>query len=205
MGILMDQLHTPGNANYHKWLSEAEWDQSFGVNRGDVEQVVAWLEGHGFKVSGVTPDGLMIDFSGTAGMILEAFHTEIHNVVLSNGDKHIANISDPKIPAALADVVAGPTALHNFMPHPYECEAQPGQPDGRGGARWREGTARGVHVHQFERDVLRVCSRRCSGHLQRQAAVDGWIHGQGQHDWIGRRFECLQRDERRGAGTGRRS
>jgi subtilase family serine protease len=125
LGTLMDQLHTPGNANYHKWLSEAEWDQSFGVNQGDVAQVVGWLESHGFKVSGVTPDGLMIDFSGTAGMIREAFHTEIHNVVLSNGDKHIANISDPRIPAALADVVAGPTALHNFMPHPTNVKRNP--------------------------------------------------------------------------------
>ncbi len=117
LAILMDQLHTPGNPNYHKWLSEAEWDASFGVNQGDVKQVVAWLESHGFKVSGVTPDGLMIDFSGTAAMVNETFHTEIHTVGAANGKTHISNISDPKIPAALANVVAGPTALHNFMPH----------------------------------------------------------------------------------------
>ena len=31
---------------------------------------------------------------------------------------HIANISDPQIPAALAPVVVGIKGLHNFLPHP---------------------------------------------------------------------------------------
>ena len=34
------------------------------------------------------------------------------------GAKHFANISDPKIPAALAPVVAGIVSLHNFHPKP---------------------------------------------------------------------------------------
>jgi hypothetical protein len=118
LGILMDQLHTPGNPNYHQWLSEAQFDEIFGVNQKDVEQVSAWLESHGFKVTGVMPDGMVMQFSGTAGSVREAFHTEIHNLQLKNGEKHFANMTDPQIPAALKDVVAGPTSLHNFMPHP---------------------------------------------------------------------------------------
>jgi hypothetical protein len=117
LGKLMDQLHTPGNANYHHWLSEEEWDSKFGVNQRDVQTVVAWLQSHGFTVSGVLPDGMMIDFSGNASMVREAFHTEIHNVELPNGEKHFSNVTDPMIPAALADVVVGPTALNNFKPH----------------------------------------------------------------------------------------
>jgi subtilase family serine protease len=33
-----------------------------------------------------------------------------------NGERHIANASDPKIPAALASVVVGVSSLHDFMP-----------------------------------------------------------------------------------------
>ena len=59
----------------------------------------------------------MIDFSGTAGQVREAFHTEIHNLEVT-GKKHIANMSDPQIPAALAPAVVGIVSLNNFMPRP---------------------------------------------------------------------------------------
>ena len=58
-----------------------------------------------------------MDFSGTAGQIRETFHTEIHNLMV-DGTPHIANMSDPQIPAALAPAIAGIVSLHNFWPHP---------------------------------------------------------------------------------------
>jgi subtilase family serine protease len=42
-------------------------------------------------------NNVLIDFSGTAGQVREAFHTEIHNLNVK-GVKHIANMSDPQIP-----------------------------------------------------------------------------------------------------------
>ena len=60
---------------------------------------------------------MVIDFSGTAGQVREAFHTEIHHLDV-NGIKHIANMSDPRIPAALAPAVVGIVSLHDFRPHP---------------------------------------------------------------------------------------
>jgi hypothetical protein len=44
---------------------------------------------------------MSIRFSGTATQVQSTFHTEIHNLVV-NGAAHIGNMSDPKIPAALA-------------------------------------------------------------------------------------------------------
>jgi subtilase family serine protease len=48
--------------------------------------------------------------------VRNAFHTEIHNLNV-NGQDHIANMSDPEIPAALAPAVAGIMSLHDFRPH----------------------------------------------------------------------------------------
>lgn len=59
---------------------------------------------------------MVIEFSGNAGQIREAFHTEIHNLDVK-GQAHIANMSDPRIPVALAGVVNGVTSLHDFKPH----------------------------------------------------------------------------------------
>src|ERR1019366_2234145 len=57
------------------------------------------------------------DVSGTAGLVLDAFHPEIHSLSV-NGKSHFANMSDPRIPAALAPVVTGVVSLNNFMPRP---------------------------------------------------------------------------------------
>ena len=58
----------------------------------------------------------MVDFSGTAELVKYAFGTEIHRLDVA-GVPHIANMSDPQIPAALAPLVAGVVSLHDFRPH----------------------------------------------------------------------------------------
>ena len=60
---------------------------------------------------------MSIRFGGTAAQVESAVHTEIHNLSI-NGERHIANMSDPQIPAALAPLIAGIKGLHNFLPHP---------------------------------------------------------------------------------------
>jgi subtilase family serine protease len=113
----MEQMHTSGSPSYHSWISEQEFDEQYGVSQSDVAKVTAWLQGHGFTVGGITPDGMVVDFSGTASMVREAFHTDIHRLELPGGERHVANMSDPQIPAALASLVVGPTSLSDFMPH----------------------------------------------------------------------------------------
>ncbi len=56
----------------------------------------------------------MLEFSGTAGQVQEAFHTTMHKYVV-NGEQHWANAGDPQIPTALTGAVAGIDSLHNFQ------------------------------------------------------------------------------------------
>ncbi len=111
------QLTDRTSPNFHKWLTAAQYAQHFGVAQADVTAVTAWLTAKGFAVNGVQADGMLIDFSGTAGQVRQAFRTEIHNLNV-NGAQHFGNMSDPQIPAALAPVVAGVVSLHNFFPKP---------------------------------------------------------------------------------------
>jgi subtilase family serine protease len=113
----IDDLHNPQSADYHKWLTPEQFAAHYGVAKEDVDAVTAWLKLHGFTVHGVQPSGLAIDFGGTAGMVRNAYHTEIHNLEVK-GVKHFANISDARIPAALEPVVAGVVSMHNFYPRP---------------------------------------------------------------------------------------
>jgi subtilase family serine protease len=113
----IDELHDPQSPNFHQWLTADQFAEHYGVAQEDVDTVTAWLRLHGFTVSGVQPSGMTVDFSGTAGLVRSAYHTEIHNLEV-NGAKHFANMSDPKIPAALEPAVAGIVSLHNFRPRP---------------------------------------------------------------------------------------
>jgi subtilase family serine protease len=114
---LIEQLHDRNSPQYHHWLTADEVAQRFGPDPDDVATVTTWLRSSGFTVHNVYMANGVIDFSGNAGSIRNAFHTEIHNLVVG-GKAHIANASDPRIPAALAPAVLGIVALNDFRPHP---------------------------------------------------------------------------------------
>jgi subtilase family serine protease len=112
---LVNRLHDPSAAEFHRWLSLAEIEERFGPAQDDIKTVSDWLESHGFTVNLVYRANGVIDFSGPASSIREAFHTEIHNLDVK-GVLHIANIRDPQIPAALAAAVRGVTSMNDFRP-----------------------------------------------------------------------------------------
>ena len=115
---LIGDMHTPGTASYHKWLTPDQFGKQFGPSDQDLATVQAWLGQHGFSVTQVNPGRQTIEFSGNVGQLRTAFHTQIHKYAV-NGESHYANATDPKIPAALAPVVGGFVALNNFHAKSY--------------------------------------------------------------------------------------
>jgi hypothetical protein len=114
--LLADQQNQ-SSPQFHQWLTPQQYGQMFGPSDQDIKSVTSWLQSHGFEVANVSPGRHVIEFSGTAGQVQEAFHTSIHHYSV-NGEDHWANSSDPQIPAALASVVKGVKSLHNFHAKP---------------------------------------------------------------------------------------
>lgn len=112
---LIDQQQSKSSPNYHQWLTPQQFGQQYGPATADIQTVTNWLTSHGFQIARVSTGGTLIEFSGTAGQVSNAFHTQIHRYNV-NGEVHFANASDPQIPTAIAAVVAGPVSLNNF-PH----------------------------------------------------------------------------------------
>src|SRR5438094_6271876 len=109
--------HTQGSPSYHKWLTPKQFGELYGARNSEIAAVAVWLQRHGFSVAGARKGKMVIEFSGSAGQLREAFGTEIHTYVV-NGQAHSANNREPQIPAALAPVIAGITPLHDFRPTP---------------------------------------------------------------------------------------
>lgn len=114
---LLTQQRDPKSSLYHHWLTPEEYGKRFGVSDQDLEQVVNWLQRHGFSVEEVPSGRTSITFSGTASQVESAFHTQIHRFSI-HGESHSANATDPEIPAALAGVVDGVASLHDFQSKP---------------------------------------------------------------------------------------
>ena len=115
--IAVGELQDPRSLSFHKWMTADEIGRLYGISDEDLATTRQWMESRGLLVNAIYPNHLVIDFSATAGQIKTAFHTSIHRWLIQ-GQSHIANLSDPRIPAALAPVIAGVTSLHDFRPRP---------------------------------------------------------------------------------------
>jgi hypothetical protein len=75
-----------------------------------------------FSLKNIRP--VVIDISGTAATLREAFHTQVDYLEV-NGKTHFANMTNQKIPEALAPAVAGLAQIHDFAPQRYLVPKQP--------------------------------------------------------------------------------
>ncbi|MGB8475148.1 MAG: S53 family peptidase, partial [Candidatus Acidiferrum sp.] len=114
---LLDAQQDKSSSNYHQWLTPAQFGQQFGPVDADIQTVTGWLQSHGFQITNVTAGRTLIEFSGTVGQVRNAFHTEIHRY-LFNGEEHISNANDPKIPSAIAPIIGGIVSLNDFRKKP---------------------------------------------------------------------------------------
>jgi len=113
LDALVAAQQDPDLPAFHRWLTPAEYAARFGVSGNDLARIRVWLTGHGFTLNEIAASRRLIIFSGTAGQVADAFHTEMRRYRV-NGALHLANAQDPQIPAALASVVGGVVGLNDF-------------------------------------------------------------------------------------------
>lgn len=110
--LMLEQMDK-SSPNYHQWLTPEQYGAQFGPSDEDIQTVKTWLASHGFTGIKTNAGKTIVEFNGTVGSVRNAFGTEIHHFSVK-GEEHFANVSDPKIPAALAPAVMGIVSLHNF-------------------------------------------------------------------------------------------
>ncbi len=114
---LLAEQQDPTSPNYDRWLTPEQYADRFGASPDDINKIVSWLQQQNLTVQAIGRARNSISFSGTAGRIQSAFHTEIHHYLV-NGKMHYANATDPSIPAAFQAVVGGIHGLNDFRMRP---------------------------------------------------------------------------------------
>jgi len=113
LDALLTAQQDPSSPLYHHWLTPAEFGARFGALDADLAQVTAWLGAQGFTIDEIAAGRRHIAFSGSVAQVAAAFRTTLH-IYRVNETDHLANASDPQIPAALSGLVAGVVSLHDF-------------------------------------------------------------------------------------------
>lgn len=126
LDALISAQHDPTSSKFRQWVTPAQFGQTFGVSDADVAAVSAWLKSQGFTVNGVYPNKMQIDFSGNAGQVKRAFHTQMNHYTINNA-AHVANANDISIPQALQSVVAGVAGLNDVHPQAQHTAPKLGQ------------------------------------------------------------------------------
>jgi subtilase family serine protease len=115
---LLANQQNPASPQYHQWLTPEQFGAEFGLSAADIATVSSWLQSQGFTVTNVARSRTFIQFQGTVAQANQAFGVSIHNLSL-NGEQHIGNLTDPSLPASIADVVLGVTGLNDFKLKPH--------------------------------------------------------------------------------------
>ena len=127
LNTLLKAQQDPGSPCYHKWLTQAEFGQQFGMSSADLDKVTGWLQQEGFAVTSVATSKNSINFSGNIAAIEKAFQTQIHNYSV-NGENHFANATEISIPSSLAGTVSSVRGLDDFRLKPRVQFIRAGKP-----------------------------------------------------------------------------
>ncbi|MGH8283999.1 MAG: S53 family peptidase [Gammaproteobacteria bacterium] len=105
---------TPGDKDYHHFLSVAQFAERFAPSNNEVHQLVAYLESYGITVNTIYPDNLDINVTGTTAQLSAAFSTQIHTYVNpKNGRRFNRPAWKFSMPGELANLVLAVPGLNS--------------------------------------------------------------------------------------------
>ena len=102
---LLSALNDPQSPRYHHYLTPDQFTQLFAPTPDQVQQVITYLQRQGLTVTGVAPNNLLIDATGSVAQVQQSFHVQINHYQLGK-QTFYANANPPSIPAAISQLIA---------------------------------------------------------------------------------------------------
>ena len=119
---LVQQQTQKGSANYHKWLTQAQFDANFSPTSQQVNAVQNFLSAHNLTVLAVAENNAYVKVQGTVGAIQKAFHVQIDNYSL-NGATYRSNTGNPSVNDPSGGNIAAITGMDDYGFQPDYAQA----------------------------------------------------------------------------------
>jgi subtilase family serine protease len=108
------EVSTPGSAEFHHYLSDAQWVAQFGPTGAEVARAESWLRSEGFSVGAVPRDRLFVPAQGSAREVERAFGARLGYYKV-NGERIQLTENTLTIPASLAGTVSGAMGVNEYL------------------------------------------------------------------------------------------
>lgn len=101
----LTDIQDPASANYHHFLTTAEYGVRFAPTAQTRQQVADYLTAQGFKITANNQGSSSISFRGTVAQAQKAFNVQLGNYQRPDGTAFYANDRTPAISSAFASKV----------------------------------------------------------------------------------------------------
>jgi subtilase family serine protease len=99
-------VSTPGNAQFHHYLSPAQVRSQYAPTKSTVDEVRSWLTGAGFRTGDVPSNNMYVTASGSAAQVQQAFGVQLGKYTVDGTTLRAAD-KDLTVPSAIAKDVLG--------------------------------------------------------------------------------------------------
>src|SRR5947209_3457896 len=111
---LLQAIYNPQSGQYHQYLTPGQFNQLFAPTSDQVQQVVTFLQSQGLTITGVAPNHLLIDATGSVAQAQQAFQTQI-NTYQAGNHTFYANATAPTVPLSISQLITSINGLDNSV------------------------------------------------------------------------------------------
>jgi subtilase family serine protease len=128
LDTLVKGQYKKGSSGYHKWITQEQFNSSFGPTSQEVDAVKNFLSDQALTVLAVAENNMYVKVQGTVGAIQKAFHVQINSYSFK-GKNYRSNKTDPSAHGPAGKYIAAITGMDDLGFRP--AFVQPSGPDGK--------------------------------------------------------------------------
>ena len=102
---LVEEQSDSTSANYHKYLTTAEFDARFGPTAEQLERVTSELQRAGFQITQTSSNRVLVYAKAPTAIVENYFKTEIHTVKQATAADRYMNVTPALLPDTLISLV----------------------------------------------------------------------------------------------------
>jgi len=110
---LVSQQYQKNQPNYHKWITQDQFNASFGPTSQQVKSVQNFLTAHNLSVLDIAENNMYVKVQGTVADVQKTFHVQINNFNFK-GANYRSNKGDPSVSGPSGGNIAAVTGLDDF-------------------------------------------------------------------------------------------
>jgi subtilase family serine protease len=113
LDTLVQQQYKKGSSSHRKWITQGQFNASYGPKSHEVDSVKSFLTDQGLTVLAVAENNMYVKVQGTVGAIQKAFHVQINRYSFK-GKNYRSNETDPSVIGPAGKYIAAITGMNDL-------------------------------------------------------------------------------------------